>query len=382
MGIWECRSRKCSTRRARHSCSNGVSRYRARWCHDLGTPAPCACLTCFWSCESHLLCAGTRQTALTPACALRSTTVRVTRSNATCAPRDSRPARANGTPPPHPLATLAATPATTFVPHLRVFCAPCAATQILLGGLAGDTGFQNSEEIQRNAIAVNAPNSPAGSIHRTIVQLPVNKTCNYCTLQWSWAARSDNGTCMCACAHARMRAYAYACMYACPYMCAYVRMCACACVHVWTLQWSWAFRSWHAAFVELTSPGPHVCLMLTSPGAHVCLAGYYVSCADIAIRVGSAPLTIEEYAAPPSEAGNTLHMHASTRTCVRTHACVLCAYIQVRTAALGSWQRAPSQPAAAIGCESRLRLWRIRQQLSDARDSGDRHTTPRGSTGW
>jgi len=97
---------------------------------------------------------------------------------------------------------------------------------VLLGGLGGDSGFQNTKDIQRNAIAVNAPNAAAGSIHRTIVQLPVNKTCNYCTLQWSWAARSDNG--------------------------------------------------------------------------------YYVSCADIAIRVGSAPLSIAEYAQLPSEAGNAL----------------------------------------------------------------------------
>ena len=122
--------------------------------------------------------------------------------------------------------------------------------------------------------------------------------------------------------------------------------------------------------------------MLTSLGPHVCLAGYYVSCADIAIRVGSAPLSIAEYAAPPSEASNTLHMHASTRACVRMHACALRAYMQVRTAALGSWQRAPSQSAPAIGCKSRLHFWRLGEQLSDASHRGDRHTAPRGRTGW
>ena len=66
--------------------------------------------------------------------------------------------------------------------------------QVLLGGAEGDQGFGNTEEIERNAIAAGPPGSPPNTIVRSVVTLPEGKTCDYCTLQWIWAAENDGGS--------------------------------------------------------------------------------------------------------------------------------------------------------------------------------------------
>lgn len=62
-----------------------------------------------------------------------------------------------------------------------------ARPQILAGALEGDPAFSPV-----NQRPVAEADSPALSLHSTIVTLP-QKTCNYCTIQFAWAARSDGG---------------------------------------------------------------------------------------------------------------------------------------------------------------------------------------------
>jgi len=60
------------------------------------------------------------------------------------------------------------------------------STNILAGGVEGDPPF----------LPVSA--GPAGAVANAIesypVTLPIGKTCDYCTLQWVWAARQDGGS--------------------------------------------------------------------------------------------------------------------------------------------------------------------------------------------
>ena len=67
--------------------------------------------------------------------------------------------------------------------------------QILLGGLEGDPNFEDrtGDGVIDNALPAGQPNSLADSIQSTIVTLPEGKTCTYCTIQFIWAARSDDG---------------------------------------------------------------------------------------------------------------------------------------------------------------------------------------------
>mmetsp|Transcript_15161 Transcript_15161/g.25805 ORF Transcript_15161/g.25805 Transcript_15161/m.25805 type:complete len:374 (+) Transcript_15161:41-1162(+) len=58
---------------------------------------------------------------------------------------------------------------------------------VLAGALEGDPAFSPV-----NQRPVAEADSPALSLHSTIVTLP-QKTCNYCTIQFAWAARSDGG---------------------------------------------------------------------------------------------------------------------------------------------------------------------------------------------
>ena len=67
---------------------------------------------------------------------------------------------------------------------------------VLLGGAEGEDGFQSREEIRLNAASAGAvarPNPLLGNEFSTMVTLPAGKTCDYCVLQWMWAARDDNG---------------------------------------------------------------------------------------------------------------------------------------------------------------------------------------------
>jgi len=65
---------------------------------------------------------------------------------------------------------------------------------ILAGGLVGDPGFKPIIDGHKNPRLISA--GPANAIAdqevSTIVKLP-NKTCEYCVLQWTWAARQDGG---------------------------------------------------------------------------------------------------------------------------------------------------------------------------------------------
>jgi len=69
------------------------------------------------------------------------------------------------------------------------------SSNILLGGLEGDPDFDDDtgDGIIDAAVPAAAPDAAANSLASTIVTLPAGKTCNYCTLQWSWAARQDGG---------------------------------------------------------------------------------------------------------------------------------------------------------------------------------------------
>jgi len=66
---------------------------------------------------------------------------------------------------------------------------------VLFGGLEGDPGFgdTNGDGVIDNAKPAGNPNSLANEVISTIISLDPTKTCNYCTLQWAWAARSDGG---------------------------------------------------------------------------------------------------------------------------------------------------------------------------------------------
>jgi len=58
------------------------------------------------------------------------------------------------------------------------------ASNILAGGLTGDPA----------ATPVSAGTGPVNGIMSQDVQLPAGKTCDYCTLQWVWAAQQDGGS--------------------------------------------------------------------------------------------------------------------------------------------------------------------------------------------
>jgi len=62
---------------------------------------------------------------------------------------------------------------------------------ILAGGLEGDPGFGGTPN--RKLLSAGPPDVTPNQRVGTLVTLPNNKTCDYCVLQWVWAARSDNG---------------------------------------------------------------------------------------------------------------------------------------------------------------------------------------------
>jgi len=66
---------------------------------------------------------------------------------------------------------------------------------ILAGGLEGDPNFGDRDGDGRidGAISAGPIDAVQGDKVSLIVDLPNNKTCNYCTLQFVWAARSDGG---------------------------------------------------------------------------------------------------------------------------------------------------------------------------------------------
>ena len=65
---------------------------------------------------------------------------------------------------------------------------------ILGGGLDGDPGFHPVQEGAANPRVLSAGPDDAVTNQEvsTLVTLP-DKTCDYCVLQWAWAARSDGG---------------------------------------------------------------------------------------------------------------------------------------------------------------------------------------------
>ena len=65
---------------------------------------------------------------------------------------------------------------------------------ILGGGLDGDPGFHPVQDGAQNPRALSAgpDDAIADQEVSTLVTLP-DKTCDYCVLQWTWAARSDGG---------------------------------------------------------------------------------------------------------------------------------------------------------------------------------------------
>ena len=60
---------------------------------------------------------------------------------------------------------------------------------ILAGGLIGDPDFDPTlQGAENQVLSAGPPDAPAGFLVSTIINLP-NKTCEYCVLQWAWAAR-------------------------------------------------------------------------------------------------------------------------------------------------------------------------------------------------
>ena len=55
------------------------------------------------------------------------------------------------------------------------------AQNIVAGGLVGDVGT--------TPLSAGPANAAANSIQSTTITIPAGKTCNYCTIQWVWAAR-------------------------------------------------------------------------------------------------------------------------------------------------------------------------------------------------
>ncbi|KAL1508369.1 hypothetical protein AB1Y20_004479 [Prymnesium parvum] len=66
---------------------------------------------------------------------------------------------------------------------------------ILIGGLEGDPNFvdRTGDGVIDNAIPAAGNGAVANDLVATLVTLPAGKTCNYCTIQWIWAARADDG---------------------------------------------------------------------------------------------------------------------------------------------------------------------------------------------
>ena len=62
----------------------------------------------------------------------------------------------------------------------------------MLGGIDGDPNF-NYRGDNPNVLRAGPPDALAGATVSTAITLPNNKTCDYCVLQWVWAARNDNG---------------------------------------------------------------------------------------------------------------------------------------------------------------------------------------------
>ena len=70
-----------------------------------------------------------------------------------------------------------------------------SCTQVLIGGVDGDPNFDDDtgDGIIDRALPAAQDDTPTNGIVSTIVTLPAGKICNYCTLQWVWAARQDGG---------------------------------------------------------------------------------------------------------------------------------------------------------------------------------------------
>lgn len=65
------------------------------------------------------------------------------------------------------------------------------ACNILKGGLEGDPGYDDRPNMRVAAgpTTTTAPNTEV----TVLVDLPADQTCDYCVLQWVWAARADGG---------------------------------------------------------------------------------------------------------------------------------------------------------------------------------------------
>jgi hypothetical protein len=66
---------------------------------------------------------------------------------------------------------------------------------IMAGGLEGDSGFDVTVDgvTGPRVLSAGPPGATPNQLVSTIITLPANKTCDYCVLQWVWAARSDGG---------------------------------------------------------------------------------------------------------------------------------------------------------------------------------------------
>ena len=88
-----------------------------------------------------------------------------------------------------PLSVAARATPPSLPPQVRVAVhygpADSFASNILAGGLEGDPPYQ--------PVSAGPAAAATNSIQTTSVILPLGKTCDYCTLQWVWAARQDGG---------------------------------------------------------------------------------------------------------------------------------------------------------------------------------------------
>ena len=125
------------------------------------------------------------------ASALPSTTVRGTPLSKTCAAAPRTPAHRHCPASRHAnVPWPSATATASLDAHARR-----RLPQILIGGVDGDPNFDDNtgDGVIDRAIPAAQATTPANGIVSTIVTLPAGKTCNYCTLQWIWAARTDGG---------------------------------------------------------------------------------------------------------------------------------------------------------------------------------------------
>ena len=86
---------------------------------------------------------------------------------------------------PHPNDHLATAQGTGVRIALHYDAGDSFAQNVLAGGLLGDAGVGTLDAAPED--------SPAGTQVGASVTLPSGKLCDYCTLQWAWAAENDGG---------------------------------------------------------------------------------------------------------------------------------------------------------------------------------------------